>query len=200
MAWLEERVTVDPATGCWEWRLARNKLGYGYYGDNTGPKHVTRKAHRLAFQLGHGHLPDNVLHRCDNPPCCNPAHLRDGSLSDNVQDMLDKNRSTMAKLTRVQVDEIRAALAFGAKGRHIARIYGVSETAVSRIKVKKTWVHPDDRPTGPAPPRMCPTCERTLPASAAMNWTYCSERCRSAAYRRRLGQKPRRMRSAVSDF
>lgn len=196
MAWLQARVSVSRTTGCWEWKLARNGLGYGYYGDNTGPKHVTRKAHRLAFELANGHLPGAVLHRCDNPPCCNPAHLFAGTLSDNVQDMLAKGRGGMAVLTWVQADEIRSALASGTKGRKLALIYGVTEHAISKIKRGKTW-----RNGNPLPPRpvTCQICGQSLAPDGRSNVIYCSGRCGHAAYRRRQGQKPRTRRSLVSE-
>lgn len=196
MAWLQARVSVSEATGCWEWKLARNRLGYGSYGDNTGPKHVTRKAHRLAFELANGYLPSAVLHRCDNPPCCNPAHLFAGTLSDNVQDMLTKGRGGVAVLTWAQANEIRSALAAGAQGRRLAVIYGVTEHAISKIKRGKTWR------TGDAPPAArttCQICGQNLAPGRLPNTIYCSNRCAGAAYRRRQGQKPRARRSLVSE-
>jgi hypothetical protein len=83
---------VDQSGGsdaCWPWQRHRNPEGYG----------VTklagfRRAHRLAWCLTNGPIPDGMLvcHTCDNPPCCNPAHLFLGTESDNRQDMLAKGR------------------------------------------------------------------------------------------------------------
>jgi hypothetical protein len=52
------------------------------------------RSHRAAWKLTHGPIPDGlqVLHRCDNPPCCNPAHLFLGTQQDNIADMHKKGR------------------------------------------------------------------------------------------------------------
>lgn len=77
---------------CWNWRGGVNTSGYGvlkYKGE-------TVTAHRLAFYLTHGEIPiispmtfigkQFILHSCDNPRCCNPAHLRRGTHSENMHD------------------------------------------------------------------------------------------------------------------
>lgn len=52
-------------------------------------------ASRIACFLAHGPAPEgkpHALHSCDNPACCNPNHLRWGSVKDNVRDALERNR------------------------------------------------------------------------------------------------------------
>lgn len=76
-------------TGCWEWMGARRK-GYGLW--RTDGK--TQSVHRLAFRAVKGKIPEGkiVMHRCDNPACCNPDHLRAGTRSQNTLDSLRKGR------------------------------------------------------------------------------------------------------------
>lgn len=55
-------------------------------------------AHRVAWCVARGfpldYLSDDlaILHTCDNPTCCNPAHLLLGTQLANVQDMIAKSR------------------------------------------------------------------------------------------------------------
>lgn len=81
------------ASGCWEWRGARNELGYGLISaERQGI--VGARAHRLMYELTTGDLlEDRVLrHKCDNPSCVNPDHLEPGSQRDNMRDMADRGR------------------------------------------------------------------------------------------------------------
>lgn len=70
--------------------------GKGYGSVVVGNKHTGRrriKTHRIAHALFNGPIEDLcVLHACDNPPCCNPAHLRTGTIADNQRDMANKGR------------------------------------------------------------------------------------------------------------
>jgi hypothetical protein len=84
---------VDKSAGedaCWPWTAARSKLDYGVFG--IGP--ILVLAHRFAYETTHGTIAAGicVLHRCDNPPCCNPAHHFLGTKLDNSLDMAAKGR------------------------------------------------------------------------------------------------------------
>jgi hypothetical protein len=82
-----------------------------------------------------------VCHRCDNPPCCNPAHLFLGTAADNSQDMAAKGRTCTARglahplgrLSDHQVREIRARRHAGETTVALAAEYGISSTHVSQI-------------------------------------------------------------------
>ena len=75
---------------CWEWTDGCDGDGYGVVG--AGGKTV--RAHRVAWEVAHGPIPDgvHVLHQCDNPPCINPAHLFLGTQADNMADKVAKGR------------------------------------------------------------------------------------------------------------
>lgn len=156
--WAKVRVTGPD--DCWEWAAGRSKHGYGRV-DFHYPGKTSRIASRVAWEMTHGPIPDglHVLHECDNPPCCNPAHLFLGTHLDNVRDMHRKGRARIyqfpngddhnkAKLTWADIREIRRTCKPWDKqrGAHVlARKYGVKPEAIRRIVRGETWKNdPED--------------------------------------------------------
>lgn len=78
-------------TPCWIWNKCTDDDGYGSI--RIGNK--TYLSHRISFEITNGDIMPNkqVLHHCDNPPCCNPDHLFQGTHADNMRDMASKGRS-----------------------------------------------------------------------------------------------------------
>ena len=65
---------VPHRDGCWEWLAHTNSTGYGMF-QVAGIGKVL--AHRLAWELVHGPIPEGreLDHLCRNRACPNPAHL-----------------------------------------------------------------------------------------------------------------------------
>lgn len=136
-------------SGCVEYDGHRDKKGYGRLGL---PSQRVVLAHRLAFELEHGTIPAglHVLHRCDNPPCCNVAHLFLGTLADNNRDMWEKGRGKIphrsgerannVKLTAGQVDEIRRLyVPRVVTCKMLAADFGVTHHAIQAIVSGRNW-------------------------------------------------------------
>jgi hypothetical protein len=137
------RVDTGPENACWEWLGSYDKDGYGLF----KYRQRSRRAHRVAWELACGTIPDGdlVCHDCDNPACCNPAHLFLGSPADNAADMVDKKRSLRgvlnprSKLSEADVLEIRWLWENNWEATDIAAEYGVSATAVRLIIKGQNW-------------------------------------------------------------
>lgn len=100
---------VDKSAGadaCWPWKTTRDRKNYGvaYF------QRKTHRAHRVAFLIANGHWPEPCcLHSCDNPPCCNPAHLSAGTRADNAADMRSKGRQALGDLNGARTCPDRVA-------------------------------------------------------------------------------------------
>jgi hypothetical protein len=143
----EQRFWDYATTGpeCWGW-TGHTSCGYGVITVPGGQM----KAHRFSYELHNGPIPKgmHVLHRCDNPPCSNPAHLFLGTQADNTFDMDTKGRRRtvahsgskhgMAKLTEDQVRAIRASVGTAPT---IAAQYGVSDSTIYMIRGGHIWKH-----------------------------------------------------------
>jgi len=158
---------VDMSGGpkaCWPYTGCLHK-GYGLV--KRQGKRIF--AHRLAWEYENGPIPAGLhcLHRCDNPPCCNPAHLLLGTHADNMEEKALRGRAlgrgqgvkgdehylrreperairgearTQAKLTDAAVLEIRARWP-AEKQYTLAAEFGVSQMTISRIVNRVRWTH-----------------------------------------------------------
>jgi hypothetical protein len=94
----------DPLSGCHIWH-GYLKGGYGcLYFRNT-----LRFAHRLAWEVKHGPIPDGLVlrHRCNVRRCCNPDHLVPGTRAENNADQ---------KIEHLRLADARAATAPSVSG------------------------------------------------------------------------------------
>lgn len=81
---------VQKSEECWIWTGSISAYGYGLTCRNS----KTERAHRMAYELTYGQIPEGtlVLHKCDNRACVRPDHLFLGTQSDNIKDMDNKGR------------------------------------------------------------------------------------------------------------
>lgn len=140
---------IEDANGCHVWQLSLNK-GYAQWRLNG----KTVKLLRVVTELAYG-LPESnkhALHSCDNRACLNPQHLRWGTNLENIQDRVNRNRSTTgeksrtAKLTWDQVAVIRATYQSGVTLRELAKQYSMSHTVIQKIIANQIWVNKDYQP------------------------------------------------------
>jgi len=140
------KIDACSKTECWPWTGCK-RGGYGRLrvGGRYGKLFVaTRLVYWLVNKIDPGPL--EVLHRCDNPSCCNPRHLWLGTDADNNVDKENKGRAAhpigykngLAKLTEADIVPIRRS---PLTNRDLAREYRVTDVAISAIRTGRTWQH-----------------------------------------------------------
>jgi DNA-binding Lrp family transcriptional regulator len=150
---IEERFWpyVEKTDGCWLWKGGADGMTYGRIYDVAHKEKVL--AHRVSWEIHHGAIPEgqNVLHRCDNPACVNPAHLFLGTHADNSRDMVAKFR---ARNSVFADDDVR----FIRKARHcdshsvaeLAQILGVTTVTIYNVVNRRTHQHIADELAPPS--------------------------------------------------
>ena len=153
-----------PGDDCWIWQGEVTYRGYPAIGIRKAMAKELRAAghkvkagrayaHRLAavfcdpsFPLIGGDDKRQACHTCDTPACVNPAHIQVGTPTENYADALYKGRRVALKLGFDEVGEIRALYKAGKLSqRAIGARFNVSQSAVSRIVNRQTWML--DRPS-----------------------------------------------------
>jgi len=151
-----------PLGECWEWQRSTVTGGYGKFGLN----HKFYRSHRMAYKLAYGADPGElcVLHKCDNPPCCNPAHFFLGTKKDNALDRAAKRRAPVGdehwsrkhpekvargesqggvKVTIADVRAIRQRIDAGESSYVVAKDYNIGQMTAWKIGARRTWKHID---------------------------------------------------------
>lgn len=140
LPWLEVQMAERDRSTCWVWPHNLSQSGYG----TLRVDGRNRRATHMVFELLGTPVPDGqiVRHKCDNPPCVNPDHLELGDKWDNAIDSVKRGRHPHQKLTEADVRQIDASLnefdGYGACAA-LARQYGVTPAAITRIKAGKNW-------------------------------------------------------------
>jgi hypothetical protein len=145
--WSKVEIGVVRKGKCWPWTAGTDECGYGKF-RIAGKSYMS---HRIVFQLIKGDIPNDlcVCHVCDNPPCCNPDHMWLGTFEDNMVDKVKKGRcgstrgeaNHRAKLTDVQVYEIREFIKQNISIPKIAKKYGLGKSTIYSIKYGISWKH-----------------------------------------------------------
>jgi len=137
---------------CWEWTGGTTRTGYGRFKAHQGQMITSRFA--LERAVGKPESPDLIAcHTCDNPPCCNPAHLFWGTQAENCKDAMRKGRKAKgeriwtSKLTEEAVIRIRAEVRTGKSTADMAIEYGVSRVTISSVARGHTWKYLNEVPT-----------------------------------------------------
>ena len=103
----------------------------------------------MSYEKAHGPIPKGLIvcHHCDNPACCNPAHLFVGTQADNMRDMVEKGRASCgrgkpnAKMTDDAAREAVRLRRDGLQYKQIGDMFGVSPSVIRQIVAGTAWKH-----------------------------------------------------------
>lgn len=108
---------------CWLWTAGKTRAGYGHI--SGGPRGKMLYAHRISWEWVNGPIPPGVEidHRCSNPACVNPDHLRAVTSGQNSQHLATARRGAKSGRRGVSWDKANG------KWRVIVQVGGKKYTA-----------------------------------------------------------------------
>lgn len=95
IARFNEKIDVGKPDECWDWNSSVDTYGYGSFRAGL----ISCISSRVAYYFAKGEIPKGlcVLHSCDRPICCNPAHLTAGTRKENALQMMARGRQNFQK-------------------------------------------------------------------------------------------------------
>jgi len=152
--WIAWALKTLPGDLCWLWPYGKNTDGYGFINGV--------RAHRHVLELVGRPVPEGleVLHQCDTPACINPAHLKHGTHSENIQEMFDRGRAGAfdrtglnkgrwrggpAKLSEDDVREIRRRPLTAGAAKRGAVEFGIARVTYYAVRARRArWDVPEE--------------------------------------------------------
>lgn len=128
--------------GCRLWLGGVDAYGYGQFQWNK----KKGKAHRLAWELVHGPIPDGicVCHKCDVRSCVEESHLFLGTNADNTADKVAKGRQPCGEhiaTSKLRSNAVSAILRDQRGVVAVAKEFGVSPSLICMIRNRRIWKH-----------------------------------------------------------
>jgi len=141
--------------GCWEWQASCYWHGYGQFNICRNGVLSKKYAHRVAYEVFVGPIKDGlfICHHCDNKKCIRPSHLFQGTQTDNMRDMMQKNRANntvKAKgsrhhMSKLKEEEARLLLFLARRTnlshRKLGLMFRISQATANKIIKRVHWKH-----------------------------------------------------------
>ncbi len=99
--------------------------------------------HRVLYEEKYGPLGDLVArHTCDEPRCINLDHIISGTVKQNAEDKVERNRQNTPKAdsrsnTKIMSADVPFIRNSPIKNKDLAEMFGVNPSVISKIKTGK---------------------------------------------------------------
>lgn len=164
LADVRERCRIDPITHCWHWlcSVTANGTPKMYALDLDRVDKRVMPAHRAVWMIAHGEAPGPrlVFRACCRNTCVNPAHLRTAYTRAEIGEHWRRTGALVGVATEQRRANVRIAQAAqgivltdpevvrairaapeSVTGRALARLHGMAEQTVSRIRRGESHRH-----------------------------------------------------------
>lgn len=131
---------------CWLWVAGKTRGGYGAFSIGR----TMARAHRVSYLLEHGHVPQHLMvdHRCHNPACVRPSHLRLVTRKQNAENLAGANKGNISGVRGVdwsrRSSKWRARVQHDGKTIHLGHFDSIADAeAVVIAKRIELFTHND---------------------------------------------------------
>jgi hypothetical protein len=132
-------VDIKGEDECWPFLGYCNKKGYGQFRLNG----KLRPPHIISFEATNIRRSKGsiIMHSCNNPPCCNPKHLVEGTYAENAQYSVKCGRASIASNTSGVMGVSCEKGYWTAKGQLNGKIYRLyhGHNFIEACNARKLW-------------------------------------------------------------